>query len=360
MLQQTQVAAVTPYYRRFVERWPTLEALAAAKDDDVLAAWSGLGYYARCRNLLSAAREALRRHGRLPASVEALRALPGFGRYTAGAVASIAFGIPAPVVDGNAARVLARIFLIDGEPADVRVQERLWGLAGELVPGSRGEQGSPQHDRPGDFNQALMELGATRCRKAQPECSGCPVVTLCAARRAGRELEVPRARRRAARRRLRMACAVVERGDLLLLARRKGRGLLGGLWELPSVELSRGVTPQAALARAVERRFAVRAIVGLELASVSRTLTHRELALSAFRCRLPAGVRPSAGEEVRWVRRSRLREVGMATAMRKLVEAATAPRWRPAGQLLLASRRAAVRNGVGGPQERLTSRDRPV
>ncbi|MFL5274791.1 MAG: A/G-specific adenine glycosylase, partial [Anaeromyxobacteraceae bacterium] len=146
MLQQTQVAVVVPYYERFVARFPTLAALAAAGEDEVLALWSGLGYYARGRRVLEAARAALERHGGLPAHVDALRALPGFGPYTAGAVASIAFGLPSPCVDGNVARVLARLFLVDAAPEDRAAVARLWRLAAELVP----------PERPGDFNQALM------------------------------------------------------------------------------------------------------------------------------------------------------------------------------------------------------------
>src|SRR5512138_1944729 len=133
MLQQTQVRTVVPYYARFLARYPTLEALAAADEDGVLALWSGLGYYARGRNLLAAAREAIARHGGLPASLEALRALPGFGPYTAGAVASIAFAIPAPAVDGNVIRVLARLFAVRGAPGDARFRRRIDALAAELV-----------------------------------------------------------------------------------------------------------------------------------------------------------------------------------------------------------------------------------
>ncbi|HET9598854.1 MAG TPA: A/G-specific adenine glycosylase, partial [Anaeromyxobacteraceae bacterium] len=150
MLQQTQVAAALPYYRRFVERFPALEALAVASEDEVLALWSGLGYYARGRRLLAAAREAMRRHGGLPADPAALRALPGFGPYTTGAVASIAFALPVPCVDGNVARVLSRLFLVAGPPEARATRHRIAGLAAALV----------HPERPGDWNQALMELGA--------------------------------------------------------------------------------------------------------------------------------------------------------------------------------------------------------
>lgn len=315
MLQQTQVERVAGRYRRFATRWPTLPALASADEAQVLDAWSGLGYYARARNLLAAAREALERHGGLPRSVAALRALPGFGRYTAGAVASIAFAVPAPAVDGNAARVLSRLFLVTGAPGH-RTRERLWALAAELVPGAEGGASRP---RPGDFNQALMELGATLCRPRVPACPRCPLVSLCLARRAGREQEVPRPRRRPARRRLVVACAVVERRGGVLLARREGRGLFGGLWAPPSAEVPRGASPRAALVEAAGR-VGLRLRAGPRLAAVRRTLSHRDLELAAYRCRGPGPGEPR-GRRWRWVAWSRLPGLGMATAMRRLLEA---------------------------------------
>jgi A/G-specific adenine glycosylase len=313
MLQQTQVAAAIPYYRRFVERFPTLAALARASEDEVLALWSGLGYYARGRRLLAAAREALRRHGGLPADVDALRALPGFGPYTAGAVASIAFALPEPCVDGNVARVLARLFLVEGAPEAREPRARLDALARALVHAAR----------PGDWNQALMELGATVCGKPVPRCERCPVVALCEARRAGREREVPPARARPEPRRLTLACAVVERGGALLAARRPGEGLFAGLWGLPAVEVAAGADPRRAL-RAALAAAGVVVRVGAELARVERALTHRRLALVAYGCELGREVAERDG--LAWVTPGRCDALGMPTAMRKLVEAVVAAR----------------------------------
>ncbi|HEU4382604.1 MAG TPA: A/G-specific adenine glycosylase [Anaeromyxobacteraceae bacterium] len=310
MLQQTQVERVEPYYRRFLLRWPTLEALASAPEAEVLAAWSGLGYYARARNLLAAAREALRRHGGLPRSPEALSALPGFGRYTAGAVASIAFAVPAPAVDGNAARVLSRLFLVTADPAARRTGERLWALAGALLRG-----GGRGHSRPGDLNQALMELGATVCRPGTPACGRCPLAALCGARRAGREQEVPRPRRRPARRRLEVACALVERGGRLLLVRRPAPGLFGGLWAPPCAEVPAGGSPRAALAKEAHRA-GLRLRVGRRAAAVERTLTHRDLVLVAYRCAAPGA--PVAGPW-RWAARSWIPRLALPSAMRALL-----------------------------------------
>jgi A/G-specific adenine glycosylase len=309
MLQQTRVEAVVPYYARFLARFPTLGALASAGEDDVLALWAGLGYYARGRNLHRAAREALARHGGLPGSVAALRALPGFGPYTAGAVASLAFGVPAAAVDGNVTRVLARVFAVDAPPASAPARARIAALAAALVPAAR----------PADWNQALMDLGATVCSRPAPRCARCPLDGLCEARRAGRERDLPAPRARPEPRSLEVACAVARRGGALLVRRREGRGLLGGLWELPSVEVERGRDPAAAL-RAGLAASGLRIRPGPELAIVERALTHRRLRLRAFRC----GVRGAVPAGHRLVAPPELAALGMSTAMRRVAEAAIA------------------------------------
>lgn len=315
MLQQTQVGAVVPYYLRFVERFPTLEALAAASEEDVLESWSGLGYYARGRRLHAAAREMLSRHGGVPASRAALAALPGFGPYTVGAVASIAFGLEEPCVDGNVARVLARLFCVEGAPEAPATRERLWAFAGELVRGVR----------PGDLNQALMDLGATACVKPVPRCELCPLAGCCAARSAGRERELPPARSRRAPRRVEMVCAVVESRGRLLLARRPGDGLFGGLWELPSAEVPPSEDPRAALASSLAER-GLRVAIGERLARVERALTHRRLALTAFRA---SAVRlPRTRDDLRLTRD--LDGLALSTASRALLAALPASA-RPPG-----------------------------
>jgi A/G-specific adenine glycosylase len=316
MLQQTQVVAAIPYFLRFVARWPTIADLAAAPDEEVFAAWSGLGYYARCRNLLAAARAALREHGGLPGDLAALRALPGFGPYTAGAVASIAFAVPAPAVDGNVARVLSRLFRLDGDPAARATRERLWALAGALVPA----------ERPGDFNQALMELGATACAPRGPSCARCPLARLCEARRAGVERDLPRKRTRPARRALTVACAVVEReGKVLLTRRPAGAGLFAGLLGFPAVEVA-GSDARRALAAGLAAE-GLPLSVGAELGAALRALTHRDLTLRAFACRLAGNA--SAGAHLRWVTPTALAGAGLPSAMRALLpflEAGPPPR----------------------------------
>ncbi|HMK74516.1 MAG TPA: A/G-specific adenine glycosylase [Myxococcaceae bacterium] len=314
MLQQTQGAVVERYFTPFLARFPTVTALAAAPLDDVLAAWRGLGYYARARNLHRAARAVVQRHhGELPRSAAELRALPGFGRYTTGAVASIAFGLAEPVVDGNVARVLSRLFAVEGLPGDPARERRLWTLAGQLL----------ARDRPGDWNQALMELGATLCLAARPTCLLCPVRRGCTALARGLVDRLPPPRPPPARRRLRLAAAVVERRGELLLARRPPRGLFGGLWELPSREVA-PTAGRAAVRRTLGRALGPGATVGEWLGDVERTLTHRALTISLFRATAPKVASPPRSAGLRWVRPEEASRLGMSTAMLAALQRATA------------------------------------
>jgi len=310
MLQQTRVETAIPYYRRFLSRWPTLQALAGADDDEVLAAWSGLGYYARCRNLLSAARQARALHGGLPGSLQALRSLPGFGPYTAGAVASIAFAIPAAAVDGNAARVLSRLFLVAGDPGSLRVRQRLEALAGELV----------DRRRPGDFNQALMDLGARTCLPRHPSCGSCPLAASCGALRTGRQADLPRSRARRRPVRVLLAVLRVERGGRLLLSRAPDGGLLGGMWGLPGVEVPGGEDPAGALGDWGRRELGATLRVGREVARVVRVLTHRRLEFRVFQGSLGASRRPVHGL-MRFTTEGEASSLPASTAMRRVIEA---------------------------------------
>jgi len=232
MLQQTRVEVVIPYYERFLERFPTVETLAMAPLDAVLKMWAGLGYYSRARNLHAAAHAIMDRHaGRFPTDPEAIRALPGIGRYTAGAIASIAFDAPAPIVDGNVARVFARWFHVDDDMQSPATVKRLWAWAQEWAAGSS----------PGDANQALMELGALVCTKPIPACERCPVRTLCAASRADCAASLPRPKRRQEPSRVALDVLIAEHGSRLLLVRRASGRLLRDWWELPSAY---GLTPE--------------------------------------------------------------------------------------------------------------------
>lgn len=238
MLQQTRVEAVIPYYNRWLERFPTLDALAEADVDDILKAWEGLGYYSRARNLHRAARLVRERHrGTLPADPATLRRLPGIGEYTAGAVASIAFGVAAPAIDGNARRVLARLMDL---PTPSTGELRRY--AAELV----------DPDRPGEFNQALMELGATICTPRTPACNGCPLTDLCVARARGTCEQRPLPLRRNPVPEADIATAVLRDAEgRLLVVRRAEEALLGGLWEFPGEGIRPGEEPAGAAARAI-------------------------------------------------------------------------------------------------------------
>ncbi|HLV60368.1 MAG TPA: A/G-specific adenine glycosylase [Fredinandcohnia sp.] len=267
MLQQTRVEVVRPYWQRFLERFPTVEALANAPEDEVLAAWSGLGYYGRARSLHRAAKAVVERHGgTLPADAAALAQLPGFGPYTVAAVGSIAFGLPLAAVDGNIARVLARWLCLEGDPRAGAQRARLQRAAEAFLP----------PELAGDWNQALMELGATICGR-NPACLACPAQAHCLARRRGRQGEIPPPRSARQRPVLRLAAALYRRGDAVLLAKRPPEGLFASLWELPAVELGEGEAPAARLAE-----WLGGAEVGEEVGSVEQILTHRELRVQVF------------------------------------------------------------------------------
>lgn len=233
MLQQTQVAVVIPYFERFMARLPTLEHLAEAPDDAVLALWSGLGYYARARNLHRAARQIKAHHGgRFPAKLEEVWALPGVGRSTAGAILSLSLGQAHPILDGNVKRVLARRFGVEGWPGRAAVLAELWRLAERHTPS----------DRAGPYNQAMMDLGATVCTRAGPRCECCPLRADCVAHLEGRQQDLPQPRppRALPRRETLMILARNARGEVLL-HRRPPAGIWGGLWSLP--EMAPGSEP---------------------------------------------------------------------------------------------------------------------
>lgn len=310
MLQQTRVEAVLPYYRRWMQRFPDVDALAEAPLDDVLKAWEGLGYYSRARNLHDAARFLRdRMHGELPRTAADLRALPGVGAYTAGAVASIAFGERVPAVDGNVRRVLARL-LDEADPSAAWLRER----AGELV----------DPDRPGDFNQALMELGATVCTPRAPGCGACPLGRECRALARGTVSRRPRPRTRPAIPRVEFGVAVLLRSHPdgtreLLLARRPARGLLGGLWEMPSLEVSGGSSAHAA-ARGAACRAGLRPGRSVaELPAVRHVYSHFEGLYRPFVWRFGAERGGAASDaELMWVDRAGLEARALAGAQRKI------------------------------------------
>ncbi len=273
MLQQTRVEAVIPYYERFLARFPDVGTLATADLDDVLSQWAGLGYYSRARNLKRAAEDVVNRFGgRVPDGVDALRELPGVGRYTAGAIASIAFDHPAPIVDGNVARVLARVLGLREPIESSAVKARLWAAAEHLAEGPA----------PGDLNQALMELGARICVPRAPRCDECPVSRFCDARAAGDAESLPLRAPRRAPKRVHAVAALVLRGGKALAVQRPAKGLLGGLWELPGGEAPARERSAAAVAELLRVRTGL-VVEKLErLGEVEHLFTHRTLRMRVF------------------------------------------------------------------------------
>lgn len=313
MLQQTQATTVIPYFLRFTERFPTLQALAAAPLDDVLKLWEGLGYYARARNLHRAAQQVMaERGGQVPDTVEELGRLPGIGAYTAGAIASIGFGRNAPVVDGNVRRVLCRVYAIHGDPLRPQIQNRLWELARANLPRSQ----------PGRWNEALMELGATICTPRSPRCIQCPLATACRARAQGIQNKLPE---RMASRRIPhydVTAAIIRRRGRVLIARRPLGGMLGGLWEFPGGKKKRGESLEDCLRREICEELGIEIRVGQLVTQVEHTYTHLRITLYAFECR-PVRGRPHAIEvaDWRWVTPDALDTFAFAATDRKIIQA---------------------------------------
>jgi A/G-specific adenine glycosylase len=310
MLQQTRVEAAKPYFERWLRRFPDVPALAAAPLDDVLKQWEGLGYYSRARNLHAAARVVAERHGgRVPDDPGEFRALPGVGRYTAGAVMSIAFGRAEPVVDGNVRRVFARLG-DEAAPADAD----LWALAAELVPGPR----------PGDFNQALMELGATVCTPRSPRCGACPLRERCAAFRAGTQARRPLPRKRAAIPHERTSVAVVVRNGALLLARRPVDVRLGGMWEFPAAVRRDSEPPAAGAERALREGLQMTGEAGACLGAVEHVFTHVRVTYEAVRCSADGQPRPVLYDAFRWVAPAELTDYALPAAQKRIASLAIA------------------------------------
>lgn len=327
MLQQTRVETVIPYYERFLARFPTPTALAEAPDDDVLSLWSGLGYYRRARLLVAGMRDVVTRYGgEVPRDAEALRSLPGVGAYTAGAIASIAFDLREPIVDGNVARVLARVHRVQTPLGERATDVALWAHARAWADG----------ERPGATNQALMELGATLCRKGTPECAPCPLAALCAARRLGETQTLPRPKARAKQKAVQLVALVACHGEgdaaTTYLERSTGN-LFAGLY-VPPMRALADDADAGAEARALARTLGVDADLA-HAADVAHVLTHRKLAIAVYVARGPA-----TGDGVRAFTRGAIAEVGVPSLTRKVLRASGF------GETPGAARRAASRAGT--------------
>ncbi len=310
MLQQTQVVTAGPYFERFVARFPSIAALAAAPAEAVLKLWEGLGYYARARNLQRAARRILADHGgQLPHTAAELGTLPGIGPYTAAAIASICFGECIPVVDGNVARVFARHLGWTDDFRKLPARRKLAECLSAAFVDCRA---------PGDLNQAMMELGALICTPTQPNCPHCPLATHCVARRTGRQTELPLRPRKAPVPERQAFAAVIRRGDAVLMARRASEGLMGGLWELPGGFLTPGDPLSEAVARDLLARTGLTVQVSQTLGLVQHTFSHFRLRLHVLRCTCRSRCHSTLGDsELRWVTPAELAALPCATAQRK-------------------------------------------
>jgi len=306
MLQQTQVQTVIPYFHRFMERFPDVGALAAADIDDVLHLWSGLGYYARARNLHRAAGIVGKEHGgEFPGTVEELVKLPGIGRSTAGAILALSRNQPLPILEGNVRRVLCRLHGVEGWPGEKKVEEKLWELSAAHVPA----------DAAADYTQAIMDLGATVCTRSKPQCPSCPAVALCEANRLGKTGVLPAPRPRATLPvREAMLALIEDPAGRILLERRPAAGIWGGLWSLPECPSGEDVVDWA------RRRFGWRAVDVQAVPGLRHTFTHFHLDIRPVRIRVGAeadGISEANG--LAWERPGGIQR-GLPAPVRRLIE----------------------------------------
>ena len=321
MLQQTQIATVIPYFERWMARFPTVQALADASLDDVLKLWEGLGYYSRARNLHAAAQMVVAEwNGRLPQTAAELMKLKGIGRYTAGAIASIAFNEPAPVLDGNVIRILSRLTDLPHDVTQTGTKNALWQLSAKLVP----------DQRPGDFNQALMELGQQLCLPAKPMCLLCPLSSHCLARQRGTQLERPVRPPRQRTPHYDVVAGIIWQNKKevgsptgkFLIAQRPLDGLLGGLWEFPGGKQETNETLPQTLVREIQEELAIKIVAGDFLTSVKHAYTHFRITLHTFHAYYLSGKPQHLGvADHAWVTLPDLDRYAFAVTDRKIITA---------------------------------------
>jgi A/G-specific adenine glycosylase len=319
MLHQTRVSTVLPYYERFLRLFPDWATLGRATLDDVLKAWEGLGYYARARHLHQLAQRVWTEYqGQLPASAQALRALPGIGDYTVGAILSMVFGQDQPAIDGNVRRVLCRAFQVTDDPTGPVGKERLQHIATTLLPPGQA----------GAFNQALMDLGATVCTPRRPACMLCPWSESCRARQLGIQESLPVKRARKPLPHYDIAAGVIWRGEQMLIAQRPPRGLLGGLWEFPGGKREAGESLEECLRREIREELGIAVQVGTLLASVGHAYTHFRITLHVFHCQYLSGEpQCTACTGWRWVTPPELERYAFPAANRKIIRILQAQPW---------------------------------
>ncbi len=311
MLQQTQVATVVPYYQRFLRMFPTVVALAKADEADVLRMWEGLGYYRRARQMHAAAQLMVDRHqGEFPGDISAARALPGIGRYTAGAVLSIAFDQRQPIVEANTVRLYSRLLAYDQDPTTGQGQAVLWEFAESLLP----------RKHVGAFNQALMELGSEICTARQPACEKCPLATLCPTQAKGLQRQIPAMKKKPAVEALRQACVVVWRNNRVLLRRCGDQERWAGMWDFPRFDLlaQRGAALRTELSEKVAAMTGIRIRPGTRLTSIKHCVTRYRIHLACYEAAHEMGV--IRGDRLAWVRVEQLKKYPLNVTARKICE----------------------------------------
>jgi A/G-specific adenine glycosylase len=314
MLQQTQVETVVPYFERFLEQFPDIPALASAPLDAVLKAWEGLGYYSRARHLHSAAKLVMEQHrGRLPSTVEELVGLPGIGRYSAGAIASLAFGVDAPVLDGNVIRVLTRLLNIDADVSSSSTRQSLWQTAEALIPTGKA----------GSWNESLMELGRRVCTPKHPACRVCPVSRYCQARQEGVQEQRPVKSPRKKIPHYEVAAAIIRGGDgRILIGQRPVDKMLGGLWEFPGGKREPGETLTECLHREISEELGIEIEVGPQFAVIKHAFTHFKMTMVVYLCRHVAGAPRALGCSAwAWASPAELESYAFPATDRKVIRA---------------------------------------
>jgi A/G-specific adenine glycosylase len=312
MLQQTQVATVIPFYLRFLKAFPTVTALAAAPEQQVLRLWEGLGYYRRARHLHQAARVLAKEfRGQLPDDPEVWNSLPGVGRYTVGAVLSQAFDRRLPILEANSIRLLCRLFGVRQAPKQAGIQNLLWRRAEQLLP----------FKRVGDFNQALMELGALVCTSTSPGCGRCPLIAVCEAHRLGLQEQLPVRPPAPTKVAIAEIAVVVRRGSKVLVVQRPDEGRWANLWEFPHASLLKVETPAAGAARVVKALTGVTAKVGPELMTLTHTITRYSIRLVCLETTYQRGeFRATHYHQGRWMKPAQLVQLPFSSPQRRLAE----------------------------------------
>lgn len=308
MLQQTTVTAVIPYFERFLKKFPTLAKLAAAEEEEVLRLWEGLGYYRRARNIHKAARQIVEQGGSFPQDLEGLLQLPGIGRYTAGAIGSFAFDLRAPIVEANTLRLYCRLLGYEGDPRSASGQELLWEFAESILPARN----------PGEFNQALMELGQTICTPANPACEHCPVKACCAAFARNAQETIPQPARKPEITSVIESSVAIRKGKQFLLLRRHAEERWAGLWDFPRFEGEAGNFPHTELPALLQKEYGVQVSASEPFTEIRHSVTRFRITLRCFIADWKHGRPADRLRESRWVPLSKLAEYPLSVTGRKL------------------------------------------